>query len=398
MTILTHQPLTVCGSKNIYLDHNATTPLALDIRNKLGEWAEVWGNPSSVHWEGRGPKALIRDARKDIARFINANSPLEVVFTSGGSESNNMALLGAYLKIQESEPHRKKVITTSVEHPSIIKTLKMMEERYDIKLIQIPVNREGTLDLEAYRSSLDESTALVSIMYANNETGTCFPITELGTMAKQVGALFHVDAVQALGKAPIDVQAWGVDLASFSAHKFYALKGCGYLYIKASTPVANLIYGGSQERGRRAGTENLLAIASAAEMVKYKDQIESESIKVGRLRDNMEKSIQSRISGVLIIGAGEKRVSNTSSLVIEGVNGESLLMNLDVRGFSVSAGSACSSGNPEPSPVLLAMGCSHKQAQSSLRVSLGWTTTADEMDQFVEALCEVVTFLRGVKE
>jgi cysteine desulfurase len=394
---MTQQPLTVCGSKNIYLDHNATTPTNAEISNSIGDWSKIWGNPSSIHWNGREPKALIRDSRKQIANLINVN-PIEIVFTSSGSEANNHALCGALLDLIKKKPNRKKVITTTVEHPSVSKTLNFLEDLLNLNIIKIPVNKKGELDLKFFKSVLDQEVALVTVMSANNETGSCFPIQELCLESQKIGALFHTDAVQTLGKMPIDLKLLGVDLASFSAHKFYANRGCGFLYVKSGTPLESFIHGGSQERGRRAGTENLMGILSAAKMAKYKEEIPFQCDKMSSLRDHLESSILKSINGTEIIGGSVDRLPNTSCITFHGVNGESLLMSLDIEGFSVSSGAACSSGNPEPSPILMAMGLSHQEAQSSLRVSIGWTTTKMELDKFVTTLIKVVKRLREVSQ
>ena len=235
-------------------------------------------------------------------------------------------------------------------------------------------------------------------MFANNETGHIFPVKKLAKMAHEVGALYHCDGVQALGKVPIHPAHLGVDLCSFSGHKFYSLKGCGVLYVKKGTRLTSLIHGGAQERRRRAGTENLLAMASFGEMVTRVDNILEEAVKVQKMRDSLQRKILEYIPEVRVTGGGTKRLPNTLSLVIDGVDGETLLMNLDMEGFAVSTGAACSSGSPEPSPVLLAMGLSRKDAQSSLRVSLGWGSTEENLKDFVEVLIDVVKRLRSFEK
>lgn len=386
--------------KRVYLDHNATTPLAALIEPKVMSWLSEWGNPSSIHWSGRGPKALLRDSRRSVARLIGAD-PLEVIFTSGGSESNNLAIKGVYEYLSKGSPVREgaservQYILSAVEHPSVVKTMDYLRAK-GAQVDIIPVNREGEIDLAAYQALLGPRTALVSVMYANNETGHIFPIKKMAAMAHEAGALFHCDAVQALGKAVVDVKKWGVDLASFSGHKFYSMKGCGFLFAKKGIQIESLIHGGGQERGRRAGTENVLAIAALGEMAKHVNEIETRAGQMKELRDYLQAELLSeRFQGVHITGAKGKRVPNTISAVIEGVDGETLLMNLDMKGFSVSTGAACSSGSPEPSPVLLAMGLSRDEAQSSLRLSLGWGTTKEQVDRFLDTLVEVVTRLRS---
>lgn len=384
----------------IYLDHNATSPISETVRDRLSEWVQNWGNPSSIHQAGRGPKALMREARDKVARMLNVN-PLEIVFTSGGTEANNLALKGVFemmqdpLKLQSFfQKYRNRYLISAVEHPSVKRTAEYLKSRgADVR--EIPVHRDGSIDLEAYQELLNEDTALVSVMYANNETGNVFPIGKLAKLAHKYGALFHSDCVQALGKIPLDLPRYGVDLATISGHKFYALRGSGALFVRRGIPIESLIHGGGQERHRRGGTENLLAIASLGAMCELKDQVEVRAEGLRRLRDHMEARILSEISNVHLTGAESERLANTSSMVIPGVDGETLLINLDMRGFAVSTGAACSSGSPEPSPVLLAMGLSREEAQSSLRLGLGWSTTEEEVDQFVDTLKDVVAHLRS---
>ncbi len=385
----------------IYLDHNATTPPLQSIVEHLPEWATKWGNPSSIHWSGRGPKNLIRDARENLSHLIGCH-PLELVFTGGGSESNNSVIKGLFAQLRGGD--RNEYITSSVEHPSVARCFDWLREQGAIVHF-IGVDRDGRLDVEHYKRALCERTALVSIMAANNESGTLFPVAELAQLAHAVGAKFHTDAVQTLGKIPVDVGHWGVDYATFASHKMYALKGVGLIYAKKGERLTSLIHGGGQERGRRAGTENALAIAAFAWAAhEHLNRIAEHSARMRELRDRFERDLLARVSRISITGigtlslsgAGLARLPNTSSLVIEGVDGESLLMNLDLEGVSVSTGAACSSGNPEPSPVLMAMGLSRQEAQSSLRVSLGWDTTAEEIARFTDILQNVIERLRNL--
>ncbi len=363
-----------------------------EIRAKLSEWLEAWGNPSSIHWAGRGPKALLREARARIASLLGVE-PLELIFTAGGSEANNLALKSLALSAPSD---RRQIIISTVEHPSVRKTAEFLRTQ-GFQVDMFRVGRDGQADLEHLASLLSERTLLVSSMLANNETGHILPIARIAEMARAVGALVHCDAVQALGKIPLNLRELGVDLASFSGHKFYALKGTGVLYARKGLNLPSQIHGGGQERGRRAGTENILAIASLGHMCLKSEEIVTQGLRIRELRDRMEARILSEIPGCHVTGADRARLPGTSSLVIEGIDGETLLMNLDVRGFAVSTGAACSSGNPEPSPTLLAMGLTRTEAQSSLRLSLGWGTTDAEIARFVPALKEVVERLRGFK-
>lgn len=384
------------SSDVVYLDHNATAPLASELLPRLGEWLAAWGNPSSIHWAGRKPKMLMRTARANLARLLNCD-PLELVFTSGGSEANNAAIKGVFENFRATGRSgvRDHYIFSKVEHPSVLRVAEFLLER-GARVDFIPVARDGRIDLQAYAALLSERTALVSVMYANNETGTIFPIRDMARLAHEHGALFHTDAVQALGKVPLDLRELGVDLASVSGHKFYALKGSGALYVRRGLRLESLLHGGGQERHRRGGTENLLAICSLGAMAEHAvTEIAERALAMRALRDGFEERVLREISDVSITARESSRLPNTSSLVIPGVDGETLLMNLDMRGFAVSTGAACSSGSPEPSSVLLAMGLSRAEAQSSLRLGLGWGTTVEQMNRFLESLKQVVDHLRS---
>lgn len=335
---------------------------------------------------------MLRESRQKIANLLGVQ-PLELIFTSGGSESNNLALKGL---CDRAPGERDQIVISSVEHPSLRKTAEYLSTR-GFRVDIVGVNRDGELDMAQLDSLLSNKTYLVSVMLANNETGHIMPVAEVARRAHAVGAYMHCDAVQALGKIPLNLPELGVDLVSFSGHKFYALKGCGFLYVRRGMSLESLIHGGGQERGRRAGTENLLSIASLGFMCGKGEEIVPQSLRLGELRDRMEARILAEIAGVKVNGAEGPRLPGTSSMILDDVDGETLLMNLDVRGFAVSTGAACSSGNPEPSPVLIAMGLTREEAQSSLRVSLGWRTTSEEMDLFVNELKSVVARLRGFK-
>jgi cysteine desulfurase len=339
----------------------------------------------------------LRETRAQLAQGLGVH-PLELIFTSGGSESNNTVITGRYLLGQDlvqSLGQRNEWITSTIEHPSVLKTFKWLES-IGQKVHYVRVSKNGRLDLDFYQAVLSQKTALVSIMAANNETGVIYPTKELCRQAHSVGALFHTDAVQALGKFPVDLKDWNVDYASFSAHKFYALKGIGILFAKKGAPFQNLVRGGGQERGRRAGTENVLGLAAIGAMASRLQEINNHSRQMESLRDYFEFEVVRRIQGVNISCVDQDRLPNTSHLVIAGADGESLLMNLDMAGFAVSTGAACSSGSPEPSPVLLSMGFSRDEAQSSLRVSLGWRSTRQEVESFLSALVQVVDRLRTI--
>lgn len=380
------------STKRVYLDHNATTPVADAVLARLPELAHAWGNPSSIHEAGREPKASLRETRKALAAFLGC-SPLELIFTSGGTESNNSIIKSVWELLGREKPH---FLCSAIEHPSVIRTMEWLREQ-GAAVDFIPVNREGRLDLDFYRAKLSEQTALVSIMAANNETGTLFPTAELARMAHEVGALFHVDAVQLFGKLPLDLARLGVDYASFSAHKFYSLKGTGVTFVRKNAPFSPLLHGGGQERHRRGGTENSLGIAALGVALATAPSVVVEAERTARLRDHFEARVLEEIPHVAVTASESPRLPNTSALVLPGADGETLLMSLDLKGFAVSTGAACSSGSPEPSPVLLAMGLSRAEAQASLRVSFGRDNTLEDVDAFVETLKAVVSRLRSLQ-
>jgi cysteine desulfurase len=379
------------GAKVHYFDHNATTPVCQAVVDAMPELIQAWGNPSSIHWAGRQPKNILRDTRNSLAKALGCH-PLELVFTSGGSESNNTILKSTWESLRSQRNH---ILCSEVEHPSVMNTMAYLKSLGAI-VDYIPVDRAGHLDLAFYEAHLTEQTALVSVMMANNETGTLFPIAELAEKAHAKGALFHTDAVQAFGKIPVDLGSLNVDFASFSGHKFYSVKGTGFFFSKKGSPLQSLIHGGGQERHRRGGTENVFGIGCLGVMAERLLEVPTHEKHVMLLRNRLEARILEEIPGSHLTAGEAPRLPNTSSLVIEGVDGETLLMNLDIKGYAVSTGAACSSGSPEPSPVLLAMGLSRAEAQSSLRLSLGWENTQEEVDAFVEILKSVVARLRKI--
>jgi len=373
----------------VYLDYNATTPHAACLKNQWTSWLSIYGNPSSIHQDSRWPKTLIREARQKIARHLNC-SPLEIIFNSGASEGNNSVLKSVWATFGKNRPE---MLISQVEHPSVVKTAEYLTTQGAI-IHWIPVNRSGQIDLNFIDQHLSDKTSLVSVMFANNETGTIFPIQQISQKAHAHGAFMHSDCVQILGKHDIQFTELQLDYATFSAHKFYSLKGTGFVYVKKTSSWIPLIHGGGQERGRRGGTENVLGIAVLHTVLDLLPEASIRIEQMKKLRDSMESRILSCLSDVSVTAIESERLGNTSSLVIAGVDGETLLMSLDLKGFSVSTGAACSSGNPEPSPVLLAMGLTRNEAQSSLRVSLGWETTEEQIVDFVNTLAEVVQKLR----
>ncbi len=379
----------------VYLDHNATTPVNSELASHFPDWLSQFGNPSSIHQVSRGPRTLIREARNEIAYYLNV-SPLEIVFNSGGSEGNNTVIKAVWDKRGLT---RNEYICSAVEHPSVLRAMQSIEKKGAI-VHWVPVNRDGELDLEFLTEKLCEKTALVSIMSANNETGSLFPVQEIALKAKQAGALMHSDCVQMLGKHALNLTELGVDYATFSGHKFYALKGSGFIYVRKTAPFVSLIDGGAQERFRRGGTENTAGIAAMGFMVKKMKAVDFESAwnEQKSIRDYLEMTVLKQIPNVKITARNSPRLINTSHMMIDGIDAETLLINLDLDGFYVSTGAACSSGSPEPSPVLLSMGFSRQEAQTSLRISVGWSTQRNEIEKFVTRLKELVLRLRLIKK
>ena len=375
----------------IYLDYNATTPPHPSALKAAQRALDFWGNPSSVHQTSAEAKALLWKSRQSLARFIGCH-PLEIIFTSGASEANNQALKGFFSSPSE---RRQELIVSAVEHPSVKAVADFLSSK-GFKVHVVPVSRKGILNEDFFEEVLSEKTLLVSIMRAHNETGVLFPIKRLAKKAKERGAFFHSDMVQALGKELFDVKKWGIDLASFSAHKVYGLKGCGALYCRKGVILESLIHGGSQERGRRAGTENLATIAAFGAVMKRGEQLVKEARELKTLRDSLEEAILTFLPDIEVVGGKAPRLPNTSCFYIAGVEGGSLLMNLDLKGFSVSVGSACNSGKIAESPSLRAMGLTEKEARSSLRVSLGCGVRKKDIDLFVKTLQQTVIRLRAL--
>lgn len=396
MTNLTQSPKTPGFGSRIYLDHNATTPPDSGVLSRVSSWVQDWGNPSSIHQTGRGPKARLREARDSIAKMIGSTS-LEVIFTAGGSESNNLAIKGTLAALRRKGDKRRHILSSALEHPSLRRTFdSLVSEGYEVELV--PIDRNGLVSVSEVESRLrPNETVLVSFMLANNETGVIQPVKEIARLAKAAGSLVHTDAVQALGRIPVDVRDLGVDYASFAGHKFYALRGAGVLFAARGAPLDPLIFGGGQERGRRGGTENTLAIASFGYMCSRASEVEARAVQMRELRDHFEARVVREIPEASVTCSESPRMASTSSLLLPGTDGETLLMSLDMEGFAVSTGAACSAGSPEPSPVLLAMGLSRDEAQCSLRVGLGWSTTLEDIDLFIDALKKVVLRLRGLR-
>ncbi len=378
----------------VYFDYNATSPLSPEAIEVVARTTcDVFGNASSIHHFGQQAKAVIDVARSNVAALV-CGDPSEVVFTSGGTEADNFAIRGAADALESSG--RRHLIASAIEHEAVLNTLKALAKR-GWRTTLLPVDVSGVISPEQLRAAITDDTALVSVMHANNEIGTIQPIAALAAIAHERGALMHTDAVQSAGKIPVDVRALGVDMLSLSAHKFNGPKGAGALWIKRGTRLSAILTGGKHERNRRAGTENVPAIAglgAAAQLAVTK--LMHEGARLSALRNRLEEGILGAVHGSAVNGQRDARVPNTTNISFERVEAESLLIALDLEGVAVSTGSACSSGTLEPSHVLRAMGLPTHRTQNSLRFSLGMFSTEAEVDQVIDVLPRLVEKLRGL--
>ena len=372
------------------MDNNATTQVAPEVLEEmLPYFSEFYGNPSSMHTFGGTVEHKIVEARERLARLLGA-SPEEIIFTSCGTESDNTAIRAAIL----SNPDKKHIITSRVEHPAV-KNLFEYLAKNGYRVTFVPVNRKGLLDLDYLYKHLSEDTAVVSMMWANNESGVIFPIEDIGKVLKEKGIVFHTDAVQAVGKIPIDLKNVNVDMLSLSGHKLHGPKGVGALYVRKGTKYSPFLIGGHQEKGRRGGTENaasIIGLGKASELAAR--NLSSENIRVKRLRDKLETEILNRVPNAIINGDREQRLPNTTSIAFEYVEGESILLMMDEYGICASSGSACTSGSLEPSHVLRAMGVPFTAAHGSVRFSLSIYNTEEEVDFIIEKLPPIIQRLR----
>ncbi len=377
--------------KTIYLDNNATTAISPEVLNEMLPYLkESYGNPSSSHSFGRNLYYKIEQARENVALLIGAE-PEEIIFTSCGTESDNTAISSA-IQLGENKRH---IITSQVEHPAVLNLVKHLEQK-GYKATYLPVDRAGRLDIDAFMNAIDDEPVIVSIMYANNETGVIFPIAEIGAMCRERGILFHTDAVQAVGKVPIDVKKLGVDMLSMSGHKLHAPKGIGVLYVRKGCKFFPYLLGGHQECGKRAGTENLASIAALGKACELAlENIACEQTGVAGLRDLLELKLKSTCSGIFINGCDSERLANTSSISFSHVDSEALLHRLDTYGICASAGSACSSGSSEPSHVLRAMGVPDDAIHGSIRFSLSRYTTEEEVNTVTDIIPGIINELRA---
>jgi cysteine desulfurase len=377
--------------KTIYMDNSATTPVRKEVLEEMIPYfSEQYGNPSSIYTLGQESKVAVEKAREQVAKALGADNK-EIYFTAGGSESDNWAIKGIALRNKDKGNH---IITTKIEHHAVLHTCDYLQ-KHGFDITYLNVDKDGLIDLEELKAAITDKTILISIMFANNEIGTIQPIKEIGQIAKERNIYFHTDAVQAIGNIKIDVKDMNIDLLSLSAHKFYGPKGIGVLYIKQGTKIDNLIAGGAQERNKRAGTENvpgIVGLGKAIELV-Y-ENLDEKNEKIIALRERLITKIQENIKYVRLNGHRTKRLPGNVNFCFRFIEGESLLLSLDMEGIAGSSGSACTSGSLDPSHVLLAIGLPHEIAHGSLRLSLGIYNTEEEVDFVVEKLIEIVDRLR----
>jgi len=371
--------------KSIYLDHNASTPLAPEVRECMRELMDVFGNPSSIHSEGKRSRKVLEEARRKVAQQVNCTAR-RLVFTGGGSEACNLAVKGTAFALKDRGNH---IITSSIEHPAVLNTCRWLE-RNGFRATYLSVDRTGRVDPDSLTEAIEKKTILVSVMLANNETGTIQPIRELARIAGERGILFHTDAVQALGKVPVDIEDLGIDMLSLSSHKVHGPKGVGALYVRKGVRLESLIHGGGHEGGVRSGTENTPGIAGFGRAVEMVPSYVERMRRVEKLRDHLEEGIGKIAEAYSMNGSREHRLPNTLNLTLPGFRGESIVLEMDKRGVRLASGSACHSGSPEPSHALLAMGLTPAEAHCALRFSLGHETTADDIDRTLALLEEVI--------
>ena len=375
----------------IYMDHSATTPVAPEVlAAMLPYFSDKFGNASSLHGFGREAKEALEESRDKVARLLNAD-PEEIVFTSGGTESDNIALRGIAYKNRDSGRH---IITSQIEHPAILETCRSLEQE-GFSVTYLPVNREGLVDISELERAIRPDTILISIMHANNEVGTIQPLEDIGRLAEERDIYLHTDAVQTVGKIPVDVEAMGVDLLSLSAHKLYGPKGVGALYIRRGTKIQSLATGGGHESGLRSGTENvpgIVGLARAADLAR--EDMAAEGQRLTGLRDRLASLVLQQVKEAWVNGSMEKRLPGSLNFGFSYVEGESLLLYLDSKGVAVSTGSACSSHKLEPSHVLLALGLQPEECHGSLRITMGRSNSQEEVDYVADCIAEAVERFR----
>jgi len=379
-------------TKTVYLDNNATTQVAPEVvEEMLPYFHEFYGNPSSMHFFGGQVNRRVEDAREKVAALLGAK-PDEIIFTSCGTESDNASIMGTL----DRYPEKRHFVTTRVEHPAVWNLCPYLRSK-DYRITELSVDRNGQLDLEELKSAIGDDTALVSVMWANNETGVIFPIREIGELVRDKGIVFHTDAVQVAGKIPVDVKADNVDMLSMSGHKIHAPKGVGVLYVRKGTKFSPFLIGGHQEHGRRGGTENvasIIGLGKACELAR--DHFTKDMVRVQQLRDKLESGLLEKIPNAIVNGDRDNRLPNTTSIAFEYVEGESILLMLNEYGICASSGSACTSGSLEPSHVLRAMGVPFTAAHGSIRFSLSTYNTEEEIDFIIQKMPPIIDRLRSM--
>jgi cysteine desulfurase len=380
-------------NKLIYLDNAATTPVRKEVVDEMIPYfTEHYGNPSSLYTLGRENKEVVEEARKKVANTLNCD-PKEIYFTSCGTESDNWAIIGSVFANKQKGNH---IITTSIEHHAVFDTCKYLE-KLGFEVTYLPVDKEGLISLQDLNNAITDKTILITIMYANNEIGTIQPIEEIGKIAREKNVAFHTDAVQAVGHIGIDVKKLNVDMLSLSAHKFNGPKGIGALYIRKGIKVDKYLHGGGQERRKRAGTENVAYIAGLGKAIELAtDNMEEKNLKIQKLRDKLINGILNNIPYTILNGSRDKRLPGNVNIVFQYIEGESMLLMMDMKGIAVSSGSACTSGSLDPSHVLLALGLEHEVAHGSIRFTLGEENTEEEIDYVLEVLPGIVNKLREI--
>ena len=378
----------------VYLDHAATTPVHPQVvEAMLPYFSERYGNASSIHSLGREARQGLEEARATLAGILNCRGE-EIIFTSGGTESDNLAIRGVSWMNRKRGDH---IITSSVEHHAVSHTCEQMERQFGFEVTYLPVDEYGLVDSRDVERAITETTILISIMYANNEVGTVEPIAEIGEIARRRGIPFHTDAVQAAGALSLDVQELNVDLLTLSAHKFYGPKGVGLLYVREGVGVLPILTGGGHERGRRSGTENVAGIVGLATALKLaEERREEESIRLAALRERLIEGVLSSIDHCWLLGHPQNRLPNNANIAFEYVEGEGILVGLDLEGIAASSGSACSTGSADPSHVLLAMGVRPDLARGAIRMTLGRENTEEDVDRVLEVLPAIVERLRAM--
>ena len=380
-------------TKRIYADNAATTKVAPEVVDAmLPYFTETYGNPSSIYNEGRTARVAVEKAREQVANAIGA-SPKEIYFTGSGSEADNWALRSTARALSKKGNH---IITSAVEHHAVLHTCQDLEKQ-GFEVTYLPVDKYGMVSPDDVKAAIKDTTIMISIMFANNEIGTIMPIAEIGKIAKKAGVVFHTDAVQAVGNVEIDVKAMNIDMLSLTAHKFHGPKGCGALYVRQGVKLMSFITGGAQERMRRAGTENVPGIVGLGKAIELATaNIKEKQEKLTALRDRYIKKVLETVPYSRLNGHPTERLAGNANISFEYIEGEGLLLSLDMKGIAASSGSACTSGSLDPSPVLLAIGLKHEQAHGSLRTSFGEDTTVEDIDYMVDAIAEIVARLRSM--